>query len=289
MSRWGGDDPRGESSERLRDRPRERASSDRQRDDILPIDRLTLPRGDAREPVEFHGREYSLNGAEVRALHTVGAFRVVSPEAIDDERLGQDVRHGGWRHLIDRGLLTHETVHDRDGSRQVVALTRTGRDLLDAHQPTRSDGPRQEYYAGIAKPRELAHDSRIYDAFREEADQLERTGARITRVVLDYELKRDFQIFLNRDDRPGDADLHADRRDFAESHDLPFHRGHVVFPDLRIEYEIHGRIEHRDVEVVTEHYSRGQLSGKVSFSCHGGGGAKRGGTPVDPRRARNLT
>ena len=289
MSRWG-DDPRAESSERASDRPREPVPRDRQRrEEALPIDRFTLPRGDVREPVEFRGREYTLNGAEAHALHTVGAFRVVSPEAVHDERLGHVVRHGGWRHLVDQGLLTHETVSDRDGSRHVVALTRTGRDLLDAHQLTRSDGPRQEYYAGIVKPRELAHDSRIYDAFREEADQLERVGARITRVVLDYELKRDFQTFLNRGDRPEDAALYADRRDFAEEHDLPFHRGHVVFPDLRIEYEVDGRVEHRDVEVLTDHYSRGQLSGKAGFSCHGGGGAKRGGTPVDPRHGRTLT
>ena len=35
-------------------------------------------------------------------------------------------------------------------------------------------------------------------------------------------------------------------------------------PDLRIEYETpDGRLEHRDLELVTEHYSRGQLAGKT--------------------------
>ena len=55
---------------------------------------LTLPRDEARERIEFRGREYSLNGAESRVLATVGAFRVLSPGDFGDERVGQDARHG---------------------------------------------------------------------------------------------------------------------------------------------------------------------------------------------------
>ena len=57
-------------------------------------------------------------------------------------------------------------------------------------------------------------------------------------------------------------------------------------PDLRIEYQTEdGRIEYRDVELVTEHYSRGQLAGKAraGFACYragGGGGRRKGGTPL---------
>jgi hypothetical protein len=65
-------------------------------------------------------------------------------------------------------------------------------------------------------------------------------------------------------------------------------------PDLRIEYETQdGRLEHRDVEVVTEHYSRGQISGKTraGFSCYrlAGRSTRMGGAPFDPRHLRRLS
>ena len=116
----------------------------------------------------------------------------------------------------------------------------------------------------------------------------------MTRVVLDYELKREYQRFLNRDDRSDDATLESDRRAFAEAHDLSIVRGHLELPDLRIECDTaDGRTEHRDVEIVTEHYSRGQISGKTraGFACYrvAGSQARTGGTPFDPRRLTRLS
>ena len=81
-------------------------------------------------------------------------------------------------------------------------------------------------------------------------------------------------------------------RQFAATHDLPVVDGHLELPDLRIEYEtIDGELRHRDVELVTEHYSRAQLAGKAraGFSMYRAAGARlhggltgTGGTPVDP-------
>jgi hypothetical protein len=259
----------------------------------VPMDGLDLPRGEERERFDFRDREYSLNGSETRALATVGAFRVMSPEDLDDGQRGTDAWHGDWRHLGEQGLLTHETITDRDGAHHVVALTRDGKDLLDAHSTTRSDGHRQEYYADIVKPRELRHDAQLYRVFKEEAALIERDGGRVTRVVLDYELKRDYQQFLNREDRDGDADPMAERLAFAQAHDLSVVGGHLELPDLRIEYENeYGRTEHRDVELVTEHYSRGQIAGKAraGFVCYRAGGTdnRKGGTPFDPRHLERL-
>ena len=142
------------------------------------------------------------------------------------------------------------------------------------------------------KPRELPHDAQVYRLFRAEAGRIETEGGRVVRVVLDYELKRDYQQYLNRPDRPADATLEQDRRAFAEAHDLPVVRDHLELPDLRIEYETaDGRLEHRDVELVTEHYSRGQLAGKAQAGFvmyrSGGGGGGRGG-PFDPRHLERL-
>jgi hypothetical protein len=167
--------------------------------------------------------------------------------------------------------------------------------LLDAHVTARSGSRQQAFYAEVVKPRELAHDARLYGVFREEARQIGREGGHVTRVVLDYEIKRDYQRFLNRPDRPADADAAHERTAFAQAHDLKVIGGHLQLPDLRIEYETEdGRLEYRDAELVTEHYSRGQVSGKAraGFTCYrtggGGGQARAGGSPFDPRHLERM-
>jgi len=257
-----------------------------------------LPRGEERERVEFRGRAYSLNGAETRMLATVGAFRVLPTDDLTSGQ-GQHGSRNDCRHLADQGLLSRETITDPHGSRHVVSLTREGKDLLDAHATSRPDGHRQAYYAGVVKPRELAHDVQLYRVFKDELAQIEREGGRVSRIVLDYELKREYQTFLNREDRPDDATVDRDRVAFAEAHDLTVIRGHLELPDLRIEYETEdGRLEYRDVELISEHYSRGQIAGKAraGFTCYRaagsgrerGGNSQQGGSPFDPRHLTRL-
>ncbi len=179
-----------------------------------------------------------------------------------------------------------------------MALASKGDTLLDTHMSREGIAAGRSACAGVVKPRELAHDAQLYQAYRAEAERIEREGGRLTRVVLDYELERDCQRFLNRKNRPETADVRDDRQAFAQANDLSIIRGHLELPDLRIEYESeHGRLEHRDVELVTEHYSRGQLAGKTkagfvryrSASSGGhGSNSRRGGTPHDPKHLERL-
>jgi hypothetical protein len=301
MSRWSRDDDRGDGQNAYADRESEARRQERIQDhvDDLPMDGLTLPRGDERETVHLRDREYELSGSDTRALATVGAFRVVVSEDLVPREKVQDTSQHIWKHLADQGLLTRETLTDRAGARHVVALTRNGRALLDAHRGARQDGRRQEYYARVVKPRELRHDAQLYLAYRAEATRIERDGGRVTRVVLDYELKRDYQKFLNRKGRSEGSDVRVDRQAFAQANGLSVVRDHLELPDLRIEYEDeYGRHKHRDVELVTEHYSRGQLAGKAKAgfvryrsSSSGGHGSdsRRGGTPHDPRHLERLS
>src|SRR5262249_43134922 len=158
--------------------------------------------------------------------------------------------------LRETGLLqcTQKVLDGRPAT--VVHLTREGRTLLRQHQTVRADEPRQMYYADLAKPRELAHDARLYRAYLTAAAQLDRAGARIERVVLDYELKREYQQFLQANNRAtqrtsGRPDRTPDEiAAWAAQHDLPIVSGRVQFPDVRIEYEQpEGRRDHDDLEV----------------------------------------
>jgi hypothetical protein len=252
---------------------------------------LDLPHGETRERFEGRDRDHLLNEDEIRALATIGAFRVVS----EDDLVGAGrIDDAGLRHLSDEGLVVREALTDIAGSQHILSLTRDGEEVLKACRHDNDKGPAQTFYAGVVKPRELAHDVQVCRAFKDEQDRIEADGGRVTRVVLDYELKRDYQSFLNRQDRPEDATLESDRRAFAEANDLHVVRDHLELPDLRIEYEAaDGRLHHRDVEVVTEHYSRGQISGKsrAGFVCYraGGGNARTGGSPFDPRHLSRLS
>lgn len=291
MSRAGSRDTQGKTSGRSDDRSVVRNHG--HRDSYSPADGLRLPRGEQREDVRFQDRTYSLRGSETRALATIGAFRVVPAEDLSDAGRGRDVWHGDIDRLAKQGLVEHTRININKRPATVVALTRDGKALLDAHREDRAGRP-QRYHAGLVKPRELGHDAQAYRLYRAEAARIEDDGGRVHRVVLDYELKHDYQTFLQQRGRTADG---AGADEFGAEHHLPVNNGHLELPDLRIEYETEdGRIEQRDVELVTEHYSRGQLAGKArsGFTLYKSGGqlrggnSRHGGSPMDPHNLEWL-
>src|SRR4051794_32859805 len=151
---------------------------------------IDLPRTDERTRVAFHGREYQLRASEVQVLATVGAFRVVDTRDLSGN---QPRWHGDLEALRRQGLVD---VRAQQGDRSALAtLTPAGRDVLQGHQRVQRGEARQVYYAGIVKPRELAHDAQLYRTFTQAAERLDRVGARVMRIALDYELKREYQRF----------------------------------------------------------------------------------------------
>ena len=263
-------------------------AADRDPGDVFTKD-LDLPRGRERRPVRERDRVYEINGAESRMLATIGAFRVVSESDLHDGR--EDTRKD-QRHLEREGLIRTSPLNSDD---RAVVLTDRGRDLLEANRrlQERSWGPRQTFYAGLRKPRELTHDSKVYRAYSRAEEGIREQGGRVDRVVLDYELKRDYQRFLHERNRGRkDCDGRPDREPeeiarWAREHDLPYDDGHVHFPDARIEYEDRdGRSRHEDIEIVTGHY-RGAHAGAVArsgFSCYRAIGGMFGGCASTGRR-----
>jgi len=301
------------------DDARDRTEDLRDRDgdprDVFTLN-LDLPRGLEREIVRDRDREYTLRGSESRTLATVGAFRVVSSRDLRDHHdRPADPRSGDLRHLGEQGLVEATRV---PGSRDhAVSLTKEGRSLLESHRDPpsrealrrdfagarRDHGHRQTFYAGVKRERELEHDVQVYRAFEREAERLEERDARIERVVLDYELKREYQQFLQERNRGrADSTGRPDRTPgevaaWAKDHDLPYRDNRVRFPDARIEFENRDRQEqHRDLEVVTPHYRGAHAAAVASsgFESYSGGlrvqtSGRRGGRGLDPRLAEELT
>jgi hypothetical protein len=251
---------------------------------------LDLPRDRERRPVRERDRVYEINGAESRMLATVGAFRVVSESDLHDGR--EDTRRA-QRHLEHEGLLRTSAL-TADG--RAVVLTNRGRDLLKANRHERQDRswePRQAFHAGLRRPRELTHDSNVYRAYLRAEERLREGGCRVDRVVLDYDLKRDYQRFLHERNRGRkDCDGRPDREPeeiarWAREHDLPYDDGHVRFPDARIEYEDRdGRSRHEDIEIVTGHYrgAHASAAARSGFSCYRTVGGMFGGCASTGRR-----
>jgi hypothetical protein len=280
-------DPRDDARDRDgREDGRERVYDARDRDDDLReglMRHLDLPRGDERELVVVRDRTHELDGEDSRTLAAIGAFRVVPEHALDSDR-------DTLEHLRDEGLV--ETVDLGDDERGLT-LTREGRDLLESHATERDNEPSQAFYAGVSRDREVNHDANLYATYRQEEARLrdEHDGVEIRRVVLEQDLEREYQEFLQEHNRGrADSDGRPDRnedeiREWARDHDLPYFDGQVHFPDYRIEYEVDGRELHGDVELVTPHYrgahaaGRSQAGFRIYVVGSRGGGGRSGPRP----------
>lgn len=265
------------------------------------VESLELPRGRERELVQDdHENLYELNREDSLALATVGAFRVVAErdlEAVHDRDSG--AHHDTLEHLRDEGLVRFVAISEDE---RAVVLTEDGRDLLEANRRERDECGRQEFHADVSHPRELEHDSQLFAAYLEVEQRLRDQGADIERVVLEVDLRREYQQWLQEHNKGNpDSDGRPDRdpreiEAWARDHNLPYLDEHVRFPDFRIEYELTGRDRHEDVEVISEHY-RGAYAaakGQAGFTCYrsgggrSGGGSNPGGAPFDPRAAEEL-
>jgi hypothetical protein len=201
---------------------------------------------------------------------------VSSRDLRDHDGSPADPRSGDLRHLREQGLIETKRVPGyRD---HAVSLTKNGRSLLESHRDLDRDH-HQTFYAGLGRERELEHDLQVYRAYEQAEERLLDRGAHIERVVLDHELKSEYQRWLHeRDKDHDDYDGHPDRtpneiREWAYEHGLPYFDDEVHFPDVRVEYEEpDGRWEREDIEVVTPHYrgAYGASVGQSGFSCYRG-------------------
>jgi hypothetical protein len=106
------------------------------------------------------------------------------------------------------------------------------------------------------------HDAAIYSMFLIEAERIERAGGRVTRVLLDYELKKRAYSPLAHG---LSALAYAQRqREIARENGLEVVDGRLAFPDLRIEYETReGEERSIDFELATRNYRAAHVRAKA--------------------------
>jgi len=238
-----------------------------------PENQIELPRTPERRPVILDRSRYLLRSSESELIETVGAFREIAVRDL------KEAAEADIRSLRGQGLLHTRGLVINGRSEPVAVLTRTGRELLERSRD-------QRFPVGRVKAREAEHDAQLYRMFRTERELLEVERATVTRVVLDYQLAADYHRHVHEQQLAG-VDTDQAKRAFAEAHDLPFAGDGIRLPDVRVEYETaDGRIEYRDLELATAHYSRSQIGAKLSAGFRvyraAGAGAQRGAAPSDP-------
>jgi DNA-binding MarR family transcriptional regulator len=200
--------------------------------------------------------------AERTMLNDVGRFRTV---AVADLERARYQGHGSLlqrdvKRLVAEGWLERRTiaVDARGKTATFLALTRRGKAALKSSH-------RGRLYTGIVKPREIVHDAGIYRMYLAEAERIEREGGRIQRVILDYELKkRAYSPLAKAHDLPP-LEYAERQQEIAEENGLQVVDGHLVLPDLRIEYEdAQGAERHIDLELATRNYRAAHIRSKAA-------------------------
>jgi DNA-binding MarR family transcriptional regulator len=270
MSR-GGDarDPEARADHRAGPATREQREPTRSLPTLRAIE---LPRGAERELVVTRDRTYWLRGTEVQTLAAAGTFRAVAAYDLAEfvycgnrAQANRDLAHLRAQQLV----TTRTNLYDRlRGRTTYVALTDAGRRLLEQSHlglPLADRRGGQRFYHGWVKPAELRHDAALYRMVEMERRALEREGARIVRVTIDADLKRDVAKALAGQRRP----TLAQKQEVAEKLGLRVVDRKIQIPDVRLEVEhADGRHEVRDLELVTEHYRRGHLAAKTGCRCY---------------------
>jgi hypothetical protein len=203
---------------------------------------------------------YDLRDSELQTLRDLGTFRAVNFDDLVRYRY-QGNSEAAWRDLnrLARAGLVRRQILLRKHAEQ-YALTRAGHQAVASRHDKDSQ---QIFYHGFVKPREAEHDAAIYRLYQRAADDIARAGGRVTRVVLDFELKRSINRRLAKGSNLAPDEHERKKQEIAEEHGLKVINGRIAIPDLRLEYD---GPEHEparvDLEVVTGHYRGRTLAAK---------------------------
>ena len=251
-----------------------------------PIPTRSRSDRDRQQPRMGHRREYEprqdKRGFQERvegALADVGMYRNVSYRDLVESQFGghtYTARRAVDRMIRDGHVREHQAKGPRGGTYKVLTLTEAGARKARDYAVEQGFDKEQQTWSGLVKRGELSHDTAVYRAARIEQRRLLQQGARIRRVRIDAEMKKQVARATERARATeGRAAADAARRKAAQDLELPIQQGRVVYPDAQIEYlDSEGRSGRVNVEIASEHYSGRTITAKAQagFQMHGSGG-----------------
>ena len=204
------------------------------------------------------------------SLRRASLYHTAGRQRLDPRR----TRQGNHRHRTEGQSVQDPDSHAERRGRGSKAGRRTGLD------------PGQEIRAARLRRSEVAHDTAIYRACRQEHQRLLEQGAAVLRVRLDTELKstvarRSESARAKEGRRAADAERHRVARELGLPVDA---RGRVLYPDAQIEYtDADGRTGRVNIEVASGNYRAPSIRAKANagFVLHANG-------PAAARMLRSL-
>ncbi len=234
------------------------------RPEIRPSKGRSVPQGRrTKHPDLDRDRTYALRDSELKTLTDIGTFRVLKLDDLVAHRYGGDPAEArrDVDNLLRQGFILRRTTHPE--KTVYVTLTKSAHRFLEGSRPQDSKQG-QALYHGFVKPREARHDAAIYRLYQQESARIEKTGGRVRRVILDFELKRSVNHKLAKLQSLPASEQAERKREIAEENSLPIVNGKVALPDLRLEYEGPDQeLGKVDLELVTGDYHAQALAAKA--------------------------
>jgi DNA-binding MarR family transcriptional regulator len=209
-------------------------------------------------------RSYEVSQSQAKTMADVGTFRTIALGDLTHVRYGGNEKQA----LAEVNNLLRQKLLRRSISQpdRAVYLTLTpeghrfllARKGLGAHE-------NQVFYHGFVKTRETEHDAAIYQLYQKEAENIIASGGKVTRVILDFELKKSLNRKLARLSSLPEDEKEERKSEVAKEDGLIVVKGKIQIPDLRLEYEDRDHNPTKvDLELATGHYRHGSLAAKSS-------------------------
>jgi hypothetical protein len=217
-----------------------------------------------RSKDEVRERSYEVTESQAKAMCDVGIFRTIALRDLARVRYAGNEKQALQEvNTLLRQKLLRRSVSQPDRA-VYLTLTPEGHRFLLARNGQGAD-ENQALYHGFVKPRETEHDAAIYQLYQKEAESITSSGGKVTRVILDFELKKSVNRKLARLSSLPQDDQAERKSEVANEHGLTVVNGRIQIPDLRLEYEDQDHNPAKvDLELATGHYRHGGLAAKSS-------------------------
>lgn len=222
---------------------------------------------DSRSPRSRHDgpeRSYEMNESQAKTMGDIGAFRTIALRDLTRARYAGNEKHAleEVNNLL-RQKLVQRYICQPDRA-VYLTLSPEGHRFLVGRNGRGEDND-QVFYHGFVKPRETEHDAAIFQLYQKEAENITNSGGSVTRVVLDFELKKSVNRKLAKLSSLPQEKQAERKSEVATEHGLTVVNGRIQIPDLRLEYEDQ---DHNpatvDLELATGHYRHGSVAAKSS-------------------------
>jgi len=220
---------------------------------------------DSRSPMsrdEVPERSYEVSESQAKTMADVGTFRTIALSDLTRVRYaGNEKQALGEVNNLLRQKLLRRSISQPDRS-IYLTLTPEGQRVPLARNGQGVD-ENQVFYHGFVKTRETEHDAAIYQLYQKEAENITASGGKVTRVILDFELKKSVNRKLARLSSLPEDEQAERKSEVANEDGLTVVKGRIQIPDLRLEYEDRDHNPAKvDLELATGHYRHASLAAK---------------------------